>query len=175
MSHLRSVRERLSQALSPHHVKITVRIDRQVAYHLVPIIERIAPGTSEAWTALTAIRPFFRDDRPVTAMVCGDDIRLYEEGPNYICGKQTFPLGAQLFVSQVGWINLGPVDAVELHSRLRAAIDQAAYRWISERDKLALASPWREPRVRAIDDYLAKLEMAAAVAGPLPESAADDI
>lgn len=175
MATFHDLRTRLFRALSPHEIRVTFRIDRGIAPDIIPIIERLAPGTDEAVTALYAILPYFRDERPITAIVRGKEITLYEEGPRFDCGKELYPLGGQLFVDRVGWLNLGPVDTVALHARLREAIDQAAFRWISERDKLALASPCRQPRVRAIDDYLARLEMLTAVAIPLPESPADHV
>jgi len=175
MATFHDLRTRFVRALSPRDIRATFRIDRGIAPDIIPIIERLAPGTDEAVTALYAILPYFRDERPITAIVRGKEITLYEEGPRFHCGRELYPLGGQLFVDRVGWINLGPVDTAALHSRLREAIDQAAFRWISERGKLPLASPCRQPRVRAIDDYLARLEMEAAVAAPIPESPADHV
>lgn len=175
MSLFQNLHARLCRALSPHDVKVTIRIDREVVHYLLPIIERIAPGTNEAWTALDAIRPFFRDDRPVTTIMSGNDIRFHEEGPLTTCGGQTYPLGAQVFINRLGWLKLGPVDARDLHAALREANDTAGYRWIFERDKLSRATPCREPRVRAIDDYLARLEMEAAARAVPPESETDHV
>lgn len=175
MATFHDLRMRLFRARSPRDIRVTFRIDRGIAPDVIPIIERLAPGTDEAVTALYAVLPYFRDERPITAIVRGKEITLYEEGPRFHCGKELYPLGGQLSVDRIGWINLGPVDTAALHARLREAIDTAAFRWVSERDKLALASPCRQPRVRAIDDYLAKLEMEAAVAAPLPESPADHV
>lgn len=176
MATFHDLRARFARALFPPDVRVTFRIDRGIARDIIPIIERLAPGHHEAVTTLHAVLPFFRDERPVTAIVRGKDIMLYEEGPHFHCGKELYPLGGQLFVDRVGWLNLGPVATAELHARLCEAIDTAAYRWISERNALVRATPCRQPRVRAIDDYLAKLEMEAAAAATLPpESPADHV
>lgn len=84
------------------------------------------------------------------------------EGPIYDCGDKKYPLGAQVHVENLGWLNLGPIEAIELHAHLREAVDVAAYRWLIERDLLSHFDSCRTVRDREFDDYVSLRQMAAA-------------
>ncbi|MDE2410712.1 MAG: hypothetical protein KGM18_02945 [Sphingomonadales bacterium] len=165
MSLVQRMRDHFARAPRGDFIKRSIEIDRGVAYHLVPMIERMATGTHEAWCLLNAARQFFIDDRPLISIVKGDEIRMLVEGPEYTCDGTIYPLGAQVFVDKAGWLNLGPVEALDLQEAIRRAIDVAAFRWLSEHSKLGMAAPFRMPRDRPIDDEIALRQMAAA-AGP---------
>lgn len=74
MATFHDLRTRLFRALSPRDIRVTFRIDRGIAPDIIPIIERLAPGTDEAVTALYAVLPYFRDERPITAIIRGTEI-----------------------------------------------------------------------------------------------------
>lgn len=134
-----------------------------------PIAERMSSGTHEAWSQLNAIRPFFIGERPLISIIKGDDIWVHVEGLEFDCGGTVYPLGAQVFIDKAGWLNLGPAEAIDLHQAIRRAVDAAAFRWLSERRKLELASPCRTPRNRPVDDEIALRQMAAAAGKDLLE------
>lgn len=163
MSILNTIRDRITRPLfDPGFSKATFRIDRAVALHLVPIIEQLAPGDQEAWVQLNAIRPFFLGERPIVEIFKGDEIWVRIEGPIYTCGGIDFPLGGMVMADKVGWLNIGPVETIELLKRIRKAIDEAAFRWLSENAKIGQARSPRERRNRPIDDEVAFRQMAAA-------------
>lgn len=162
MSLVQRLRDAFARSSCLDFDNVSLRIDRGVAYHLVPIAERMSSGTHEASSQLNAIRPFFLSERPLISIIKGDDIWVHVEGPEYDCAGTIYPLGAQVFIDKAGWLNLGPAEAIHLHQAIRRAVDAAAYRWLSERRKLELASPCRSPRDRSVEDEIALRQMAAA-------------
>lgn len=168
MSLLKRMRASFARLIDTTYVNVTFRMDRQVAYELLPIIKRMAPGTHDAWALINAVKVFFLDQRPIIAVHKGEETRAYIEGPQYACGSVTFPLGAQVFVDRAGWVNLNPVEAHDLHLRIGKAIDEAILRWLGEEGQLMLASPGRKERDRQIDDPVALRQMAAAASPALP-------
>ena len=163
MSILGAIRDRITLA-GPEsgYTKATFRIDRAVAYHLIPIIEQLASGDHEARVRLNAIRPFFLGERPLVEIFKGDEIWVHIEGPLYTCGNMDFPLGGLVMADKAGWLNIGPVEATELLKRIRKSIDEVAFRWLSENAMIGPARSPRERRNRPIDDEIALHQMAAA-------------
>lgn len=147
-----------SHRLVPH----TLQIPKDLAIVLVPLVERLLADNEDGSALRTALRPFFLGERPRIAVLKGEDVCFHLEGPQYDCGGQTFPLGAQVFIGERGWLNLGPVEAAALHKLLREAIDTTTTRWIIERDLLDHVRPLRAERNRRVDDPLALRQMAAA-------------
>ena len=82
--------------------------------------------------------------------------------------------GAQVFVDHRGWLQLGPVEAADLHARLREAIDAAAFKWLIEHVLLDQCEPLRSRCNRPIDDEVALRQMADAAALIHPEAEPSD-
>ena len=157
-----------------HHryISHTVQIPRCLADVLVPLADRLFADTIDGAAFQYAIRPFFLGERPRTAILKGDDIWIYLEGPVYEIDGESFPMGAQMIVSPSGWLSLGPVEAAELHAELRKVIDATAFRWLIQKGLLGEAEPTRPERDRKIDDTIALRQMAAAAGLSAPESEA---
>lgn len=108
-----------------------------------------------------ALRPFFNGERPRIEILRGDDITFHLEGPKFVCGDKTYPLGAEVFIANEGWISLGPVEADSLLEQLRASLDVAAYKWLNEHGLGAEVDCERFRRDRKFDDPLALRRMVA--------------
>ena len=152
----------------------TVQVPKSLAVNLIPLIERLVADDDDGSALRTALRPFFLGERPRIAILKGEEVWFHLEGPQHECGGQVFPLGAQIFIAERGWLSLGPVDAAALHAKLREAIDTAAYRWIIERGLLDHVRPLRAERNRRVDDPLALRQMAAAAGSIQQESEPGD-
>jgi hypothetical protein len=150
-------------------IRRSFHVPTAIAAVLIPLVERLLADDADGDSFQTALRPFFLGERPRIAIIRGDDVALNVEGPRYKCGEETYPLGSQMFLDKLGWLNLGPVETEELHACLRAAIDAAAFRWLSEHGKIDQVKPSRQPRNRGIDDEIALRQMAAAASRNLPE------
>jgi hypothetical protein len=151
-------------------IRRSFQVPTAVAVVLVPLVERLLADDKDGASFQAAIRPFFNGERPRLEIIRGDDIVLNVEGPRYTCGEETYPLGSQLFLDKLGWLNLGPVETEVLRACLRAAIDAAAFRWLSENGKIDQVKPSRQPRNRGIDDEIALRQIAAAASRNLPEN-----
>ena len=172
MSLLQRVRDSFARPINSGYQTYTFRIDQQVACHLVPMIERMADGDNDAWALINAVRFHFADQRPIIALHRGEEGRAYIEGPLYNVGGERFPLGAQVAVGCVGWVNLDPVEARDLDCTIRKAVDDALYRWLAEHDLTGRGTPCRQPRNRELEDHIAHYQMAAAAGRFEPESEA---
>lgn len=150
-------------------VSHTVQVPKCLAVVLIPLVERLLADDDDGSALQSAVRPFFLGERPRIAILKGEEVWFHLEGPQYDCGGMTFPLGAQVFIANRGWFNLGPIQAAALHTQLREAIDSTAFRWIIEHDLLAHARPLRAERSRPIDDAIALRQMAAAAGSLHPE------
>ncbi|MFM5953327.1 MAG: hypothetical protein ACKOPE_03360 [Novosphingobium sp.] len=148
----------------------TVQVQRCIAPELVSLADRLFADDADGAAFRNALRPFFLTERPRIAILKGDEIWFHLEGPQFECGDRTFPLGAQVFIDGRGWQLLGPVDAADLHSVLREAIDAATYRWLAGHGMLERIAPLRARRNRPVDDELALRQMAAA-AGSVHQNA----
>ena len=156
----------------PKHrfVTHTIHVPKCIATILIALADRLFADDADGDAFQSAIRPFFNAERPRVAMLKGDDIWFNLEGPIHVCGDKKYPLGAQVHVDSLGWLNLGPVEATELHAHLREALDVAAYRWLMERDLLSHFDSCRVPRDRDFDDHVALRQMAAAASRTQPKS-----
>lgn len=159
---------------SHRSVPHTIQVPKSLALNLIPLIERLVADDDDGSALRTAVRPFFFGERPRVTILKGEEVWFHLEGPQYECGGQVLPLGAQIFVADRGWLSLGPVDAAALHAKLRKAIDAAAYRWIIEWGLLDHVRPLRAERNRRVDDRLALRQMAAAAGSIQQESEPDD-
>lgn len=157
-----------------HHryISHTVQIARCLADELVPLADRLFADTIDGAAFRFAIRPFFMGERPRAAILKGDDIWLYLEGPVYEIDGTQFPMGAQMIVSPSGWLSLGPVEAAELHTELRRVIDATTFRWLIQKGLLGDVEPLRPERDRKTDDPIALRQMAAAAGLSAPENEA---
>ncbi|MBU6394097.1 MAG: hypothetical protein KGQ75_05970 [Sphingomonadales bacterium] len=162
MSLMQRVRDSFARPANAGYQTYTFRIDQQIAYHLVPMIERMAGGHRDAWALVNAIRFHFADDRPIIASHAGIEARVYLEGPHQIFGDDVFPMGAQVAVGAAGWVNLDPIESSDLDRAIRRAIDDAVFRWVSEHNLTGRGSPCRQPRNRELEDHIALRQMAAA-------------
>lgn len=160
----------------PSHRSVphTVQVPKSLAVNLIPLIERLVADDDDGSALRTALRPFFLGERPRIAILKGEEVWFHLEGPQYECGGQVLPLGAQIFIADRGWLSLGPVDAVTLHAKLREAIDAAAYRWTIEQRLLDHVRPLRAERNRRVDDPLALRQVAAAAGAIQQESEPGD-
>ena len=140
------------------------------AITLVPIIERLLADHTDGDAFQQALRPFFNGERPRIAIISGHDVTLYVEGPRYVCGDKSYPLGAQLFLANLGWINVGPVETAELQTRLAASIDATVFRWLGEQGDNTAVHSCRVPRERPLEDEIALRQMAAAASRDLAEN-----
>lgn len=152
----------------------TIHVRKCIAPQLVSLADRLFADDEDGDAFQTALRPFFLTERPRIAILKGDEIWFHLEGPLYDCGGRTFPLGAQVFVDHLGWLQLGPVDAGDLHARLRKAIDAAVFNWLIEHDLLDQCEPLRSRCNRPIDDEVALRQMADAAALIHPEAEPSD-
>lgn len=172
MSLFQRVRDSFARPVNSGYHTYTFRIDQQIAYHLVPMIERMAEGHGDAWALVNAVRFHFADQRPIIAAHMGEEGRAYIEGPRYTFGYERFPLGAQVAVGCAGWVNLDPIEARDLDCAVRKAIDDALFRWVAEHNLTGRGTPCRQPRNRDLEDHLALHQMAAAAGRFDPESEA---
>ncbi|TRD11113.1 hypothetical protein FGU71_04100 [Erythrobacter insulae] len=172
MSFIQQLRDRFARPQKSGFLNYNFRIDRQVAYYLTPLIERMASGDNEAWILLNAVRFHFIGERPISAIHLGEEVRLYVEGPRFECGDETFPIGAQVSVGWAGWVNLDPVEASDLDYKVRKAIDEAVFRWVSEANLTGRTSPCRQPRSREHEDHIALRQMVTAAGRSARESEA---
>jgi hypothetical protein len=159
---MQRVRDSFARPLNSGYQTYTFRINQRVASHLVPMIERMAEGDSDAWALVNAIRFHFSDQRPIITMHAGEEGRAYIEGPRYNVGGEGFPLGAQVAVGGAGWVNLDPIEARDLDCAIRKAIDDTLYRWLAEHNLAGRGTPCRQPRNRDLEDEFAFYQMAAA-------------
>ena len=152
----------------------TIHVPKCIAPQLVSLADRLFADDSDGDAFQTALLPFFVTERPRIAILKGNEIWFHLEGPLHDCGGRTFPLGAQVFVDHRGCLQLGPVDAGDLHARLRKAIDEAAFNWLIEHDLLDQCEPLRSRCNRPIDDEVALRQMADAAALIHPEAEPSD-
>lgn len=145
----------------PRLIPHTIQVPRCVAFALIPLADRLFGDDDDGDTFQQALRPFFLGERPRIEILRGDDTTFYLEGPKFVCGEKTYPLGAEVFVDNRGWISLGPVEADSLLAQLRASLDVAAYKWLVEHDLAAELACERLRRDRKFDDPLAIRRMVA--------------
>lgn len=145
----------------PRLIPHTVRVPRCVAFALIPMVDRLFADDEDGDTFQQALRPFFNSERPRIEILSGDDITFHLEGPEFVCGEKTYPLGAEVFISNHGWISLGPVEAHDMLSHLRISLDVAAYTWLNDHDLTAEIDCARMGRDRKFDDPLAIRRMVA--------------
>lgn len=112
-----------------------------------------------------ALRPFFSDERPRIEILRGDGITFHLEGPEFVCGEKTYPLGAEVFIDNCGWISLGPVEADSMLSHLRASLDIAAYKWLNDHNLTDEIDHARMGRDLKFDNPLAVRRMVADAEG----------
>lgn len=172
MSLIQRVRDSFARPVNSGYQTYTFRIDQQIAYYLVPMIERMAEGHHEAWALINAVRLHFADERPIIAVHAGEEARVYIEGPHYTVGEDAFPMGAQVAVGWAGWLNLDPIETLDLDRAIRKAIDETVFRWVSEHNLSGRSTPCRQPRNRELEDRIALRQMAAAAGRFDPESEA---
>ena len=137
------------------------------------IIERLEAGDSDSDVLVDAIWPYFLGERARSRVARGKTTTLFVEGPYFVTGPLTLPLGAQLD-TDLGWINLGPLDAQEIVDREEEALDAAHFRFLCEHQYFSKASPFRHERERPLDDMLALREMEVACklrTAPAPQDA----
>lgn len=152
----------------------TVQVQKCIAPELIKLADRLFADNADGAAFRTALRPFFITERPRIAILKGEEIWFHLEGPLFDCGDKTFPLGAQIFVNCKGWLQLGPVEAADLHAVLREAIDAATYRWLISHDLLDAIETFRARRNRPMDDEIALRQMVAAASPVLPEGEPSD-
>ncbi|MEP6868190.1 MAG: hypothetical protein ABJA20_06710 [Novosphingobium sp.] len=152
----------------------TVQVHKCIAPELISLADRLFADDADGAAFRNALRPFFITERPRIAILKGEEIWFHLEGPNFDCGDRTFPLGAQVFIDCRGWLQLGPVEAADLHAVLCEAIDAAAYRWLIDNNLLDEIEPLRARRNRLVDDEIALRQMAAAAGSIHPEGEASN-
>jgi hypothetical protein len=155
-----------------NRVSHRVEFPRDTKITLKPIIDRLLADNDDGDCFQSTIRPYFASDRPLVRIERGETTCLYVEGPTYTVGGKSFPLGAQL-LTEVGWLDLTPMQAAHLVGMIERAIDAVAFRWIVEERQLNKTHAARRNRNRAVDDPLALRQMVAAVSETPLEAGAD--
>lgn len=145
----------------PRLIPHTVQVPSCVAFALIPMADRLFADDHDGDTFQQALRPFFSGERPRIEILRGDNITFHLEGPKFVCGEKTYPLGAEVFIANEGWISLGPVEANDMLSNLRVYLDVAAYKWLNDHNLTAEIDCARMGRDRKFDDPLAVRTMVA--------------
>ncbi|WP_230281049.1 hypothetical protein [Croceicoccus sp. Ery15] len=113
-----------------------------------PMIDEFVRRLSRPGADGKAYRAFIQDwlyfERPMLDRFIGERFNVQFEGPALSIDGAEFPLGG-FILRELEWVRIDPVEAFELRSELRKAVDEAVIDWIGGRPMKFLPATVEKP------------------------------
>jgi hypothetical protein len=95
-------------------------------------VRRLSRPGEDGKTYRSFILDWLYFERPMLDRFIGEHFNVQFEGPALAIDGSDYPLGG-FIERQIEWVRLDPIDAFELRTRLRKAVDAEVTAWIDSR------------------------------------------